>query len=410
MHYQYHTLSNGIRIIHRKTTHEVAHCALMVNTGSRDEKEHENGIAHLIEHMIFKGTTKRKAYHVLSRMEHVGGELNAFTTKEETCIHSSFTKRHYERVLELFSDVAFHAVFPASELEKEKEVILDEINAYRDNPSEEIFDEFENLVFNGHPIGRNILGTAENLPLLSRNDMFRFISSNYSTSKMVISSVGNIEFERLIKLAARHFGTVTNKALEQNRAQFENYSAKNEKTDKQSYLSHCMIGNVAYDRKHPRKHALILLNNILGGPGLNSRLYLNIREKYGFTYAIESHFHSYSDTGLFSVYLGTDPRTVDKTIMLVVKELNKLRNQQLGSLQLHRAKQQLIGQLAISFESGQTETLSIARSHMHFNRVDTMQDVVKKIENISTTDILETANDIFTPEKLSTLIYNGKEY
>jgi predicted Zn-dependent peptidase len=409
MYYQYHILSNGIRIIHRQTSNEVAHCALMVNTGSRDEEDHENGIAHLIEHMIFKGTKKRKAYHVLSRLEHVGGELNAFTTKEETCIHASFTRTHYERVLELFADVAFNATFPASEIEKEKEVILDEINSYRDTPTEEIFDEFENLVFNGHPIGRNILGTELSIPKLSRNDIFRFISKNYSTSRMVLSSVGNISFDKLISLAQKYFGAQSNKNVAINRHRFEHYKAEDLRAERQSFLSHCIIGNIAYHRRHPRKHALILLNNILGGPGLNSRLYLNIREKYGFTYAIESHFHSYSDIGLFSIYLGTDPKSVDKTIRLVLKELDKLRKQSLGSLQLQRAKQQLIGQLAISFESGQAEMLSIARSHMLFERVDAMPDVVRRISNISQAELLEAANEVFDPSQFSMLIFKGKE-
>jgi predicted Zn-dependent peptidase len=409
MHYQYHQLSNGIRIIHRQTNQEVAHCGLMVNTGSRDELLQENGMAHLIEHMIFKGTRKRKAYHVLSRMEHVGGELNAFTTKEETCIHASFTKQHYERALELFADVTFQAIYPANELEKEKDVILDEINSYRDTPSEEIFDEFENLVFNGHPIGRNILGTIDSIKAIKRNDILRFIRRNYSTNRMVLSSVGNIDFDKLVRLVQKYFGDIPALTTEQNRRLFANYKPRFEQSERQSYLSHCVIGNLAFERKNPRKHSMILLNNILGGPGMNSRLYMNIREKYGFTYAIESHFYSYSDTGLFVVYLGTDPKSVDKTIQLVMKELNKLRSKELGSLQLHRTKRQLIGQLAISFESGQAEMLSIARSHLLFDQVDTMQDVVAKINRLTSAHLLETANETFHKDQLSTLIFKGKE-
>jgi predicted Zn-dependent peptidase len=409
MQYQYYQLSNGIRIIHRQTKQEVAHCGLMVNTGSRDELLQQNGMAHLIEHMIFKGTRKRKAYHVLSRLEHVGGELNAFTTKEETCIHASFTKQHYERTLELFADVAFQATYPVHELEKEKDVILDEINSYRDTPSEEIFDEFENLVFDGHPIGRNILGTEDSIKAIKRNDILRFIRLNYSTNRMVLSSVGNIAFDKLVRLAQKYFGDVPEQKTDSSRHRFENYQARFEQSERQSYLSHCVIGNLAFERNNPLKHGMILLNNILGGPGMNSRLYMNIREKFGFTYAIESHYHSYSDTGLFVIYLGTDPKSVDKTIRLVMRELNKLRSSSLGSLQLHRAKQQLIGQLAISFESGQAEMLSIARSHLIFEQVDTMQDVVAKINRLSAAHLLEIANTTFHEDQLSTLIFKGKD-
>ncbi len=408
MQYEYHQLANGIKVVHRQTSRDVAHCALMVDTGSRDENATENGMAHLIEHMIFKGTKKRKAFHVLSRMENVGAELNAFTTKEETCIHASFTKQHYARALELFADVAFNAVFPAAELEKEKEVILDEINAYRDTPSEEIFDEFENQVFNGHPIGRNILGTEDSVRSLSRNDIFRFVQRNYGTNKMVISSIGNIPFQKLILLIEKQFSHAPFRQNGYSRRKFLDYAPEKTVSDRSSFLSHCMLGNLSFERVHPRKHSMILLNNILGGPGMNSRLYLNIREKYGFAYTIESHYHSYSDTGLFTIYLGTDPKSVEKSISLVGKELDKLRNQALGTLQLHRAKQQLIGQLAISFESGLVEALSVARSHLQFNRIDTMQDVVRKIENITAGQLLETANEVFDRDKLSLLIFNGK--
>lgn len=409
MPYQYHRLSNGIRIIHRQNSREVAHCGLMVDTGSRDETEQENGMAHLIEHMIFKGTRKRKAYHVLSRLEHVGGELNAFTTKEETCIHASFTRQHYERVLELFSDVAFNAVFPPAEVQKEKEVIMDEINSYRDSPAEEIFDEFDKLIFDGHALGRNILGTPENLPNLTRKAIFRFIRKNYSTDRMVLGSVGNIEFNKLVRLAEKYFGHTSDRSSQPDRDVFSNYQPRHQTIRRNGYLAHCIMGIPAYDRMHPKKHALILLNNILGGPGLNSRLYMNIREKYGFTYAIESHFHAYSDAGLFSVYLGTDPASVNKTLKLVHKELDRLRMHKLGTLQMHRARQQLIGQLAISFESGMAEMLSVARSHILFERVDDMADVVQKIERLTAGDLLQAANEIFEPDRLSTLVFDPME-
>lgn len=405
--YQYAVLPNGIKLIHRQKPGEVAHLALMVNTGTRDELEHENGLAHLIEHMIFKGTKKRKAFHVLSRLENIGGDLNAYTTKEETCIHASFLKPYYKRSLELFSDIAFNASFPANELVKEKDVILDEINSYRDNPSEEIFDEFENQLFNGHPIGRNILGTAESVKAFKRSDIFRFIHANYATDQMVLGSVGDLPFSSFVAMATQYFAAVPTHTVKPKRQAFNHYQPVHKTVERSSFLSHCMLGNLAYHRQHPEKRAMVLLNNILGGPGLNSRLNLNIREKYGFTYSIESHFTAYSDAGVFAVYLGTDPRSIDKAIQLVQKELRNLREKSLGSLQLQRAKQQLIGQLAISFESGLSELLSISRSHLLFEKVDSMAEISRRIENLKASNLLEAANEVFNPAQLNTLVFAG---
>lgn len=407
--YQTYTLSNGIRLIHRQTKAAISHLALMVHTGSRDEELHENGMAHIIEHMIFKGTNKRKAYHVMSFLENVGCDLNAYTTKEETCIHATFLNTYFERALALFADIAFNSTFPAKELEKEKEVILDEINSYKDSPAEEIFDEFENLLFEGHPIGRNILGSTESLKAITRKNIFRFIKKNYCTNNMVIASVGNIEFTKIKKMVTKYYNDVPYAAHCAPRIPFNDYKPKHIKVERESFLSHCLIGNIAYDYRHEKKLDLILLNNILGGPGMNSRLNLNIREKYGYTYSIESQYNSYSDTGWFGVYLGTDTNSVSKTIDLVKKELQKLRETKLGVLQLSRAKQQLIVQLAISFESGLQETLSIARSHLLKNEVHAMPQIIQLIENISTSSLLEVANEIFEPSQLSTLIFEGKK-
>lgn len=407
--YEYFRLANGIRLIHRRTPQAVAHLALMIDTGTRDELAHENGMAHLIEHMMFKGTEKRKAYHVLSRLEHIGGDLNAFTTKEETCIHASFTAENYGRVAELFADIFFHSVYPQKELEKEKDVILDEIKSYKDNPGEEIFDEFENLIFKGHPIGQNILGTEENLLRFGREDIFQFIRENYDTSKIVISSVGNISFTKLIALIIRHFDSEILPKVAFKRIPFTSYQVSHHHETRNNYLSHCMIGNLAFSRRDPRKPALILLNNLLGGQGMNSRLNLNIREKYGFTYTIESNFTSYSDTGIFSVYFGTDPRSVERTTELVFKELEKLRTVSLGDLQLHRAKTQILGQLAISLESGMNEALSMARGHLLRERVDNAEESARKINALTADQLLEAAQETFDRDRLSVLLYVGGE-
>lgn len=410
MPYQYYQLKNGIKLIHKHVESNVAHCGFMVNTGSRDEKESENGMAHFIEHLIFKGTKKRKAYHVLSRIENVGGELNAYTTKEETCIYASFLRPYYEVCLELFSDVAFNSIFPEKEIKKEKDIVIDEINSYNDSPSELIFDDFEAQIFNGHPLAGNILGRIETVKKFKKKDIFRFIKNNYSTNQMVIASAGKIKFEKLIKLVERYFSHISSSSPQNGRMPFKKYNATTLKLDKDSYLSHCMVGNVAYPRTHPKKNTLLLLNNLLGGPALNSRLSLGIREKYGFAYGIESMYQPYSDTGIFAIYLGTDPSHVDKGIQLVIKEMKRLADIKLGAIQLQRAKRQLIGQLAINYESNLNEMLGIAKSHLNNARVKTYEEILAEIDLINAEDILKVANELFDIQNLSTLIYNAKSY
>lgn len=381
----------------------------MVNTGSRDEQPNENGMAHFIEHMIFKGTKKRKAYHVLSRIENIGGDLNAFTTKEETCIYASFLSPYYKQSLELFSDVAFNSTFPQKEMEKEKDVIIDEINSYNDSPAELIFDDFEEMIFTSHPIGLNILGKIKSVEGFRRNDILRFVKKNYSTNQMVIASVGNISFKRLVKLVEKYFGSIQTTMNGIHRKPFTDYSQRQSTLNKDSYLTHAIIGNVAYSRKDDKHYTLALLANLLGGPALNSRLNLSIREKYGYAYNIEAAYQPYSDTGVFLIYIGSDRNHIEKSLNLVQKELKILREKPMGNIQLHRAKKQLTGQLAISFESHLNEMLGIAKSHLHDNKVKTFDEIVQEIEKVTVAEVLEVANEIFDPGKLSTLIYKAKE-
>ena len=381
----------------------------MVNTGSRDELETESGMAHFIEHMIFKGTKKRKAYHVLSRIENIGGDLNAFTTKEETCIYASFLKPYYDQTLELFADVAFNSVFPQKEIVKEKDVIIDEINSYNDSPAELIFDDFEDLIFKDHPLGRNILGSLKSVQKIKRNDIFRFIKNNYATKQMVISSVGNIQFEKLVRLVEKHFAEVSSSTGHINRSVFRNYSNQNIVENKDSYLTHAILGNIAYPRKHEKRLTMAVVTNLLGGQALNSRLNLSIREKYGYAYSIEAMYQPYSDTGMFGVYVGSDKNHIDKSIQLIKKELKKLKEQKLGAIQLHRAKKQVIGQLAISFESRLGEMLGIAKSHLHDDGVKTLNEIVADIETINSEEILDVSNEVFLEKNLSTLTYKAKE-
>lgn len=405
MIFETHTLSNGIRLIHRPVNANVAHCGIILNTGSRDEQEDEWGIAHFIEHVVFKGTTKRKAYHILSRMEDVGGELNAYTTKEETCIYTTFLDKDYKRALELISDITFNSVFPEKELEKEKEVILDEINSYKDSPSELIFDDFEELLFKKDPIGRNILGTPKHIKAFKRDDILKFISNNYHTDQMVISSVGNIPFKKLVKMVEKYFGEIPENIRTEKRQKPNFYKPRTQTLIKNTYQRHCVLGNVAYDLNDDKRIPLSLLTNILGGPGMNSRLNLSLREKHGLAYNIESNYTPYVDTGVFSIYFGTDKGYLDKCLSLIDKEMNLLCTKKLGVGQLKRAKNQMIGQIAISSENNENLMLNVGKSYLLYNRVDSLEEIYQKVESITDEQLIEVANEILDKDRLTTLMY-----
>ena len=400
-------LPNGIRLIHKEKQSEIAHLVLMVETGTRDELPHQNGLAHFVEHTIFKGTQNRKAYHILSCLDNVGGDLNAFTTKEETCIQATFLKQHYQRSLDLFADIAFRSTFPENELAKEKEVILDEINSYLDSPSDEIYDLFEEMVFEGHPLSRNILGTTELVKGFRRQDVLDFMAGNYSTDAMILASIGDISFHEFEKLAMRYFGEQPAHLINKRRELFSNYKPQNRKAERNNHLSHCIIGGLAPEFSNPLRMPIVMLNNVLGGPAMSSRLGLNIREKYGFAYSIESQYTAYSDVGLINVYMGVDPDSLEKAIELVHKELEKLCTQMLGTLQLHHAKQQLIGQVALSYESGMNELLSATRSLIMGEPIEYMDDIIRKVEAVNASDILEVANRVFDKKQLSRITFEG---
>lgn len=400
-----HTLSNGIRLVHYRIPGLVAHCGLILNTGSRDEKDPEHGIAHFIEHMLFKGTKKRKAYHILSRLEDVGGELNAYTTKEETAVHASFLKDDYERAIELISDITFNSVFPKKEIEKEKDVVIEEINSYLDNPAELIFDDFEEQIFLNQPIGRNILGTPESVKSFSQKKISDFISNNYNTRQMVFCSVGNIPDEKVLKLFKLYFSEIVTDKSEVRTNEPWLYKPDSVTKKMNTFQNHCIIGNTAYDFKDKRRLGMFLLNNILGGQGLNSRLNLSLREKNGFAYNVESSYNPYYDTGIFSIYFGTDSQYLNKSISIAMAELKKLRTSKLGSIQLSKAKNQIKGYLARGYENHESLMLSLGKSLLVFNKIEPIEVTYKKIDAINASELLETANTIFEPSRLSTLIY-----
>jgi len=400
-----HTLNNGIRLVHHRIHGIVAHCGLIINAGSRDESDTQHGIAHFIEHMLFKGTKKRKAYHVLSRLEDVGGELNAYTTKEETAIHASFMAEHYERSMEIISDITFNSIYPAKEIEKEKEVVLEEINSYRDNPAELIFDDFEELIFKNQPIGRNILGSINTVKSFSKEKIQSFIEENYSTSEMVFCSVGNITDEKILKLFKKYFSGIPVKTAKPKKRNSWIYEPSSVTRKMDTYQNHCIIGNIAYDLKDKRRMGMFLLNNILGGQGLNSRLNLSLREKNGFAYNVESIYNPYYDTGVFSIYFGTDTHNLDKSISIALKELNRLRSAPIGTIQLSKAKNQIKGYLARGYENHESLMLSLGKSLLVFNKIESIEDICRKIDNITSAELLVTANDVFDNSKLSVLIY-----
>ena len=405
MNYQTHILENGIKLIHKHVPSQVAHCGLIINTGSRDEEESEHGMAHFIEHAIFKGTKKRKAYHILSRLEDVGGEINAYTSKEETVIHTSFLKNDYERSMELIYDISFNSVFPGKEITKEKEIILEEINSYKDDPAELIFDDFEELIFKNQPLGKNILGNPKMLKKFTKSDIEQFIQKNYHTNEMAISSVGDLKFEKFVKLAEKYFGNIPENKRTSKRHKIDDYRAETKIIKKKTHQAHCMIGNVAYSLNDKRKIAMTLLDNILGGPGLNSRINLLLREKLGVAYHVESSFTPYTDKGIFALYFGTDKENLDKSLVHIKKEFKKIRETKLGERQLKKAQQQLFGQIAIGAENNLNIMLSYGKSYLFLNKVDSLEKVRERINAITAEDIQTVAKDVLDEEKLSVLIY-----
>jgi len=401
----FYTLNNGIRLVHHRLPGVVGHCGLIINTGSRDEIAPEHGMAHFIEHMLFKGTRKRKAYFVLSRLEDVGGELNAYTTKEETAIHASFMKDDYERAMEIISDIVFNSVLPENEIEKEKDVVTEEINSFLDNPAELIFDDFEEMIFADQPLGHNILGKSSTVKSFSQTTLMEFISRNYNTDQMVFCSAGNIPDEKIIRLFRRYFEPVPPNKRNKRSSLPWIYQSSSVIKKMDTFQNHCIIGNIAYNLKDKKRLIMFLLNNILGGQGLNSRLNLSLREKKGLAYNVESVYNPYSDTGSFSIYFGTDNNNLEKSMKVVISELNKLRISELGSIQLSKAKNQIKGYLARGYENHESLMLSLGKSLLVFNRIESMEETCRKIDKITSSELLASANEIFDPAKLSTLIY-----
>ena len=405
MHCNEYTLPNGLRIIHEPTLSKVAYCGFAIDAGTRDEAANEQGMAHFVEHLIFKGTVKRKAWHILNRMENVGGDLNAYTNKEETVVYSAFLTEHLERALELLGDIVFHSTFPQREIEKETEVIIDEIQSYEDNPSELIFDDFEDLIFREHPLGRNILGNPEQLKKFRSEDAAAFTSRFYHPGNMVFFVLGNMDFRQVVRWAEKLLADIPAEAVDNRRTPPPLYVPKNLVLHKDTHQSHVMIGGRGYHAYDERRTGLYLLNNILGGPGMNSRLNVSLREKRGLVYNVESNLTSYTDTGTFCIYFGCDTEDTDYCIELVQKELNRLRMRALTTAQLAAAKKQIIGQIGVAGDNFENNALSMGKCFLHYKKYEDKEEVFQRIEALTSSQLLEIANELFSEEQLSTLIY-----
>lgn len=398
-------LGNGLKIVHQRADSPVAHCGVMLNVGSRDESEEEHGIAHFIEHALFKGTKKRKAYHVLSRLDSVGGELNAYTAKEETSIYASFPRQYLSRAVELLADIILRSSFPEKELDREREVIMDEIDAYLDDPAEQIFDDFEDLLFHGHPIGRGILGTKESLAEISRQQIIRFVDKHYQPRNMVFSSIGRFSLHQIMGLLKKHFDAFRGDYLSVHRQPFRPNGMFQKNVERNLYQAHCVIGCRGYDLFDEKRKALAVLNNLLAGPPMNTRLGMELREKRGFTYTIESNYSPYTDTGCFSVYFGTSPKNLKKAQDVIFREFDRLGKKSLSGLQMSMAKKQLAGQLIMSRENPNAIMLSNAKSLLHYGQVDTLEETLAKLYRVTANELQEVALEVLDPAQQSMLTF-----
>lgn len=393
-----HTLENGLRIIHRQFPSEISYCGIALNTGSRDEFHSEYGMAHFVEHMLFKGTKKRKAHHISNRMENVGGDLNAYTTKEETFIYSTFLKEYFPRAVELLSDIIFNSSFPDVQINREREVILDEIDSYADYPSELIYDDFENLIFANHDFGHYILGEPDTLNAFDNEMIKAFINRQYQTSEMVFFSFGKTPFSKVVKLLEKHFNIQQQQSERKVRVAPILNSPVKKTLEKNTTQTHVVLGWNTFSMFHPNRYVLYLLNNILGGGSLNSRLNRSLREKNGLVYNIESNISLYSDSGFYSIYFACDPKNRDKCLKLIKKEIKDIMENELTAMQLTVAKRQWKGQLGISAEINENNALSMAKNYLHHKRFIDLEEIFAQVDDITSGQIKKLAEELFSRE------------
>lgn len=391
MNIHYHTLANGLRLVHLTTPIQVAWCGLAVNAGSRDELEGHYGLAHFVEHTIFKGTEHRRAWHILNRMERVGGELNAYTTKEGTMLYSVFPQEHLGRAIDLLADLVQWSVFPQEELDRERDVVLEEAASYRDTPSDAVYDDFEDLLFAGSELGHNILGRKEDLERLTREDCMRYLKTLYVPTNMAFFSVGPERPERVFRLAERAFGAMSHAMASRHRRRPAPVDRFRQVIHIGTHQAHTIVGARVPSLDHPLRHALMLLNNILGGPGMNSLLNVELRERRGYVYTVESTLTLLSDCGWMEIYLGCDPDDVRSSLRVIERITSRLGQELLPERRLEAYKRQYCGQLIVAADSSEFLAMNAGRGLLYHGQVATVDDTIARIQAVTPDDIVRAA-------------------
>ena len=431
MKYNTYTLDNGLRIIHLPSDSKVVYCGYQINAGTRNEEPGEEGLAHFCEHVTFKGTERRKAWHILNCLESVGGDLNAYTNKEGTVYYSAILKEHIARATDLLTDIVFHSVYPQAEIDKEVEVICDEIESYNDSPAELIYDEFENIIFKGSPLGHNILGTAEQVRSFKTEDALRFTRKLYRPDNAIFFAYGDIDFKKLVRLLKKSFLSEERRVKSEEttfgdrresqfnspeaQAQFNiqhstfntqhSFEGQTIVMQKNTHQAHVMIGTRAYDVNDSRRMPLYLLNNMLGGPGMNAKLNLALREHNGLVYTVESTMAAYGDTGVWSIYFGCDEHDVKRCLRLVRKELDKFMQKPLSEAQLKAAKKQIKGQVGVACDNRENFALDFGKSFLHYGWEKNVDRLYEQVDEITAEQIQAVAQELFDKDRLTTLIF-----
>ena len=431
MKYNTYILDNGLRIIHLPSDSKVVYCGYQINAGTRNEEPGEEGLAHFCEHVTFKGTERRKAWHILNCLESVGGDLNAYTNKEGTVYYSAILKEHIARAVDLLTDIVFHSVYPQAEIDKEVEVICDEIESYNDSPAELIYDEFENIIFKGSPLGHNILGTAEQVRSFKTEDALRFTRKLYRPDNAIFFAYGDIDFNKLVRLLKKSFLSEERRVKSEEttfgdrresqfnspeaQAQFNiqhstfntqhSFEGQTIVMQKNTHQAHVMIGTLAYDVNDSRRMPLYLLNNMLGGPGMNAKLNLALREHNGLVYTVESTMVAYGDTGIWSIYFGCDEHDVKRCLRLVRKELDKFMQKPLSEAQLKAAKKQIKGQVGVACDNRENFALDFGKSFLHYGWEKNVDRLYEQVDEITAEQIQAVAQELFDKDKLTTLIF-----
>ena len=431
MKYNTYTLDNGLRIIHLPSDSKVVYCGYQINAGTRNEEPGEEGLAHFCEHVTFKGTERRKAWHILNCLESVGGDLNAYTNKEGTVYYSAILKEHIARAVDLLTDIVFHSVYPQAEIDKEVEVICDEIESYNDSPAELIYDEFENIIFKGSPLGHNILGTAEQVRSFKTEDALRFTRKLYRPDNAIFFAYGDIDFKKLVRLLKKSFLSEERRVKSEEttfgdrresqfnspeaQAQFNiqhstfntqhSFEGQTIVMQKNTHQAHVMIGTRAYDVNDSRRMPLYLLNNMLGGPGMNAKLNLALREHNGLVYTVESTMVAYGETGVWSIYFGCDEHDVKRCLRLVRKELDKFMLKPLSEAQLKAAKKQIKGQIGVACDNRENFALDFGKSFLHYGWEKNVDRLYEQVDEITAEQIQAVAKELFDKDRLTTLIF-----